>query len=250
MQQIWRERLLSLYRNNGSDMNVVKSEVYNCDCLSYMQSLPDKHFDLCIADPPYGIGECGEKNHSRSKIAKAKEYAPKNWDFQALPKEYFDEILRVSKRAIIWGANHFISRIPYDSSCWIVWDKENGLNDFADCELAWTNFPTAVRRFKYRWQGMLQENMKNKEERIHPTQKPIALYAWILDNYTKEGDKIFEPFLGSGSSRIAAYKKGFDFYACELDKDYYEAQEERFKRECLGEYKQKDGSIVKQLTLF
>lgn len=231
-------------------MNVVKSEVYNCDCLSYMQSLPDKHFDLCIADPPYGIGECGEKNHSRSKIAKAKEYAPKNWDFQALPKEYFDEILRVSKRAIIWGANHFISRIPYDSSCWIVWDKENGLNDFADCELAWTNFPTAVRRFKYRWQGMLQENMKNKEERIHPTQKPIALYAWILDNYTKEGDKIFEPFLGSGSSRIAAYKKGFDFYACELDKDYYEAQEERFKRECLGEYKQKDGSIVKQLTLF
>lgn len=231
-------------------MNVVKSEVYNCDCLSYMQSLPDKHFDLCIADPPYGIGECGEKNHSRSKIAKAKEYAPKNWDFQALPKEYFDEILRVSKRAIIWGANHFISRIPYDSSCWIVWDKENGLNDFADCELAWTNFPTAVRRFKYRWQGMLQENMKNKEERIHPTQKPIALYAWILDNYTKEGDKIFEPFLGSGSSRIAAYKKGFDFHACELDKDYYEAQEERFRRECLGEYKQKDGSIVKQLTLF
>ena len=250
MQQIWRERLLSLYRNNGSDMNVVKSEVYNCDCLSYMQSLPDKHFDLCIADPPYGIGECGKKNHSRSKIAKAKEYAPKNWDFQALPKEYFDEILRVSKRAIIWGANHFISKIPYGSSCWIVWDKENGLNDFADCELAWTNFPTAVRRFKYRWQGMLQENMKNKEERIHPTQKPVALYAWLLDNYAKEGYTIFDPFLGSGSSRIAAKIKGYDFYACEKDEDYYRMQDERFRKECLGEYKESGGRVIKQLSLF
>lgn len=226
------------------------SEVYNCDCLEYMRSLPDKHFDLCIADPPYGIGECGAKNHSRSKIAKAKEYTAKDWDFQALPKEYFDEILRVSKKAIIWGANHFISSIPYDSSCWIVWDKENGGSDFADCELAWTNFETSVRRFKFRWAGMLQGNMKNKEIRIHPTQKPIALYSWILDNYAKEGYKIFDPFLGSGSSRIAAYKKGFDFYACELDKEYYEAQEERFRRECLGEIKLTNGKVAVQQTLF
>lgn len=226
------------------------SEVYNCECLEYMKSLPDKHFDLCIADPPYGIGECGAKNHSRSKIAKAKEYKAKNWDFQALSQEYFDEILRVCKKAIIWGANHFISKIPYDSSCWIVWDKENGDNDFADCELAYTNFNTAVRRFKFRWAGMLQGNMKHKECRIHPTQKPVALYSWILDNYANQGDKIFDPFLGSGSSRIAAYKKGFDFYACELDKDYYEAQEERFRKECFGEVKDSNGQKVTQLSLF
>ena len=226
------------------------SEVYNCDCLEYIKTLPDKYFDLCIADPPYGIGECGAKNYSRSKLAKAKEYTAKDWDFQALSKEYFDEILRVSKKAIIWGANHFISKIPYDSSCWIVWDKENGENDFSDCELAWTNFKTSVRRFKFRWTGMLQGYMKNKEIRIHPTQKPVALYAWILDNYAKQGDKIFDPFLGSGSSRIAAYKKGFDFYACELDKDYYEAQEERFRKECFGEVKDSNGQKVTQLSLF
>lgn len=226
------------------------SEVYNCDCLEYIKTLPDKYFDLCIADPPYGIGECGAKNHSRGKLAKAKEYTAKDWDFQALSKEYFDEILRVSKKAIIWGANHFISKIPYDSSCWIVWDKENGENDFSDCELAWTNFKTSVRRFKFRWAGMLQGNMKNKEIRIHPTQKPVALYSWILDNYANQGDRIFDPFLGSGSSRIAAYKKGFDFYACELDKDYYEAQEERFRKECFGEIKDSNGQKVTQLSLF
>ena len=165
------------------------SEVHNMDCLTYMKSLPDKYFDLCIADPPYGIGECGDKNHSRGKLAKAQQYTPKTWDKQALPKEYFEEILRVSKKAIIWGANHFISKIPYDSSCWIVWDKENGNNDFADCELAWTNFTTSVRRFKFRWQGMLQGDMKNKERRIHPTQKPTALYSWILDSYAIGGVK-------------------------------------------------------------
>jgi site-specific DNA-methyltransferase (adenine-specific) len=226
------------------------SEVYNMDCLAYMKSLPDKYFDLCIADPPYGIGECGAKNHSRSKLAKAQSYTPKTWDKQALPKEYFEEILRVSKKAIIWGANHFISKIPYDSSCWIVWDKENGNNDFADCELAWTNFTTSVRRFKFRWQGMLQGDMKNKETRIHPTQKPIALYSWILDSYAVRNGKIFDPFLGSGSSRIAAYKKEFDFYACELDKEYYNAQEERFKKDCFGEIKQANGEIIQQPKLF
>ena len=226
------------------------SEVYNCDCLEYMRSLPDKYFDLCIADPPYGIGECGAKNHSRSRIAKAKEYTAKDWDFQTLSSDYFSEMLRVSKNAIIWGANHFISKLPYDSSCWIVWDKENGNNDFADCELAWTNYKSAVRRFTFRWAGMLQGNMKHKEERIHPTQKPIALYSWILDNYAMGGGKIFDPFLGSGSSRIAAYKKGYDFYACELDKDYYDAQEERFRKECFGEIKTNDGKVVTNLSLF
>ena len=165
----------------------MKSEVYNIDCMEYMKTLPDKCFDLVIADPPYGIKEDGLKNHSRSKLAKAQEYTPKDWDKQAMPKEFFDELIRVSKNQIIWGANHFISQIPYDSPCWIVWDKDNGNNDFADCELAWTSFKTAVRRFKYRWAGMLQENMKNKERRIHPTQKPVDLYGWLLLNYAPQG---------------------------------------------------------------
>lgn len=227
------------------------SEVLNVDCLEYMRSLPDKHFDLCIADPPYGIGECGGKNHSRSKLAKSTLYTPKDWDFNALSDEFFQEILRISKNAVIWGANHFISKLPYDSSCWIVWDKENGENDFADCELAWTNFKTSVRRFKFRWAGMLQGNMKQKEIRIHPTQKPIALYAWILKNYAHEGDKIFDPFLGSGSSRIAAYKLGFDFVGCEIDEEYFRLSEERFQRECHGIVKSAaEGATLKQLSLF
>lgn len=115
-----------------------------------------------------------------------------------------------------------------DSPCWIVWDKDNGDNYFADCELAYTSFKSAVRKFKYRWQGMLQESVKNKEIRIHPTQKPIALYAWIFARYAKPGDKILDTHLGSGSSRIAAYDAGLDFVGCEIDKDYFAAQEERF----------------------
>ena len=228
----------------------VKSEVFNMDCLEYMKTLPDNCFDLCIADPPYGIGESRKKNNSRGKLAKAKSYTVKGWDDEALDVSFFNEILRVSKHAIIWGSNHFISKLPYDSSCWIVWDKENGENDFADCELAWTNFKTAVRRFKFRWQGMLQGNMKNKEERIHPTQKPVALYSWLLKNYGKEGDKIFDPFFGSGSSRIAAYKMGFDFVGCEIDEEYFRLSEERFQKECKGVEVMKNGMKLVQKSLF
>ena len=209
----------------------MRSEVYNIDCMEYMKTLPDKYFDICIADPPYGIGEDGLKNHSRSHMAKAQQYTPKEWDKEAMPKEFFDEIIRVSKNQIIWGANHFISRIPYDSSCWIVWDKDNGAADFADCELAWTSFKTAVRKFKYRWQGMLQENMKNKERRIHPTQKPVDLYGWLLLNYAPQGGVIFDPMMGSQSSRIAAHRLGFEYVGCELDKEYFDKGCERFKTE-------------------
>lgn len=209
----------------------MRSEVYNINCMEYMKTLPDKYFDLVIADPPYGIKEDGLKNHSRSKLAKAQEYTPKDWDKQAMPKEFFNELIRVSKNQIIWGANHFISQIPYDSPCWIVWDKDNGNNDFADCELAWTSFKTAVRRFKYRWAGMLQENMKNKERRIHPTQKPVDLYGWLLLNYAPQGGVIFDPMMGSQSSRIAAHRLGFDYVGCELDKEYFDKGCERFKQE-------------------
>lgn len=197
--------------------------------MEVMARYPDKYFDLAVVDPPYGIGEDGGSNHSRSKIAKSKIYTPKNWDKEPPNKMYFDELIRVSKNQIIWGANHFISRIPFDSSCWLVWDKENGENDFADCELAWTSFKKAVRRYKFRWAGMLQGNMKEKEIRLHPTQKPVALYDWIFKNYASPNDKILDTHLGSGSSRIAAHKAKIDFVGCELDKEYFDAQEKRFK---------------------
>jgi site-specific DNA-methyltransferase (adenine-specific) len=219
---------------------VMESIVKNIDCMVGMSEYPDKYFDLVIVDPPYGIGEDGSRNKSRGKLAKAKNYkAFAGNDIEAPPIEYFNELIRISKNQIIWGANHFISRIPLDSSCWIVWDKNNGENDFADCELAWTSFKSAVRKFKFTWNGMLQEDMRNKESRIHPTQKPIALYDWIYSKYLSNGGKVLDTHLGSGSNRIAADKAGnIDFVGFELDKDYFEAQEKRW-----AEYK-------KQLTLW
>ena len=205
------------------------SEVFNMDCMEGMAQYPDKYFELAIVDPPYGIGENGSTNSTRSNKAKAKDYkAFSGNDLQSPDIEYFNQLTRVSKNQIIWGANHFISKIPYDSSCWIVWDKENGGTDFADCELAYTSFKTSVRKFKFKWSGMLQGDMKNKEARIHPTQKPVKLYKWLLTNYAKTGDKILDTHLGSGSSRIAAFDLGFDFTGYELDKDYFDAQDKRF----------------------
>ena len=196
-----------------------------------MKEFPDKYFDLAIVDPPYGIGENGDKNHTRSKLAKAKNYkAFSGNDIEPPDKEYFDELFRVSKNQIIWGANHFIHLISYDSSCWIVWDKDN-TGDFADCELAWTSFNTAVRKFKYRWNGMLQENMKNKETRIHPTQKPIALYEWLLSRYAKDGDIILDTHVGSASSLIACYNTNHKFVGFELDKYYYNLSKKRLDTE-------------------
>jgi len=204
------------------------SVVYLEDCIAGMKRYPDNYFDLAVVDPPYGIDINNQSQGKGGGLAKKIEYIKKDWDKQAPDTDYFNELIRVSKNQIIWGANHFIEKIPYNSSCWIVWNKENGETDFADCELAWTSFATAVRMFKYKWAGMLQQDMKNKEHRIHPTQKPVALYSWILHNYAKEGDKILDTHLGSGSSRIAAYKAGYDFTGFEIDRDYYEAQERRF----------------------
>ena len=204
------------------------SDVTNEDCMEGMARYPDKYFNLAIVDPPYGIGEDGGDKKRGQKSIKTPIYNKKNWDSEPPKIEYFNELLRVSKNQIIFGANHFINNIPYNSSCWIVWDKDN-TGDFADAELAYTSFKSAVRIFKFRWNGMLQQNMKDKEQRIHPTQKPIALYKWLLQNYAKQGDKILDTHLGSGSSRIAAYEMGFDFTGFELDKDYFEAQEKRYR---------------------
>ena len=196
--------------------------------MELMGRYPDGYFQLAIIDPPYGIGEDGSKNHTRGKLSKSKDYKGfSGKDLSAPDKEFFTELIRVSKNQIIWGANHFIRQIPYDSSCWIVWDKINGETDFADCELAYTSFKSAVRKFEFKWQGMLQGDMKNKETRIHPTQKPVALYKWLLHNYAKPGDHILDTHLGSASIAIACHDYGYDLTGCELDPEYYAAAMKR-----------------------
>ena len=207
-------------------------DIRNCDCMDLLRQTPDNYYQLCICDPPYGI-DCGDQRRqkSRTKLAKAKDYHYSGWDKDPVSGEVLSQILRVSKNQILWGANHYISKIPFDSPCWIVWDKDNGGTDFADCELAYTSFKTAVRMFKFRWHGMLQGNMKNKEIRIHPTQKPVALYKWLLSNYAKEGDKILDTHMGSGSIAIACHYMGFNLTACELDPDHYKEACERIDRE-------------------
>jgi len=202
-------------------------KLYNQDCMEALKLMKDDQFDLALVDPPYGIGESGKTNKSRGKLATAKDYGNKKWDRSAPPKEFFDELRRVSKNQIVFGANHFISKLPYDSSCWIVWDKNNGKTDFADSELAWTSFKTAVRNFKFTWQGMIQEDMKNKQKRIHPTEKPYELYQWLLQNYAKEGDTILDTHGGSMSSVLACINLGFDMTCYEIDSEYYEAGKER-----------------------
>jgi site-specific DNA-methyltransferase (adenine-specific) len=207
-------------------------DLRNCDCMDLMSEFPDGYFELAIVDPPYGIGECGEKNKTRGLLAMSKHYKPFSGnDVEPPGTEYFKEVGRVSKNQIVWGANHFIQNNPIGSSCWIVWDKQNEQTCFADCELAWTSFKSAVRKFSFRWNGMLQGDMKNKEHRIHPTQKPVALYKWLLQNYAKPGDKILDTHLGSGSIAIACHQMGFDLTGSELDKDYFEAMQKRIKEE-------------------
>ena len=207
----------------------MRIELNNKDCLEAMREMSDNQFDLAIVDPPYGISINKQSQGKGGGVAKKIEYTQKDWDKSAPNKEYFNELIRISKNQIVWGANHFISKIPYDSSCWVVWDKDNGATDFADCELAWTSFKTSVRKLKWKWSGMLQQDMKNKEQRIHPTQKPVKLYEWLLDNYAKEGDKILDTHLGSGSIALACHNRGFDLTAFEIDKEYFEAAKKRLE---------------------
>jgi site-specific DNA-methyltransferase (adenine-specific) len=216
------------------------SEVFNEDCIQVMKRYPDKFFDLAVVDPPYGIGESKSNFESRGvssekwKRGKPKIYEKKDWDNEAPNAEYWNELFRVSKNQIVWGANHFISRIPYDSSCWLVWDKDTS-GDYADCEIAWTSFKTSIRRIKLTWSGFRKCEVV---DRFHPTQKPVKLYDWVLSKYASKGNLILDTHLGSGSSRIAAHKAGLSFVGCEIDKDYFDAQEKRFKE------------FVSQLRLF
>ena len=212
----------------------VMIELLNIDCMEYLKDCPDKAFDLAVVDPPYGIGSGNVKRGGRKdghSIAESRDYGNKEWDNHKPNGNYFDELFRVSKNQIIFGANHFISKIAVDSPCWIVWDKVTGENGYADCELAWTSFKSAVRQFTFMWKGMFQENMAHKEYHIHPTQKPVALYDWILRNYAKPGQRILDTHLGSGSSAIAAHYFKCEFVGCEIDTDYFNAAKERFDRE-------------------
>lgn len=203
------------------------SIAYNEDCFEGLKRFPGKYFDLAVIDPPYGINASKGTWGSTNK-GKVTNYGKKDWDKEPPTQEFFDELFRVSKNQIIFGANHFIERINKNSSCWLVWDKDNSC-DFADCELAWTSFNTAVRKFKYRWNGMLQENMKDKEIRIHPTHKPIKLYAWIYNKFLPNGGKVIDTHLGSGSNRIAADMAGnIDFIGFEIDETYFRDQEKRY----------------------
>ena len=205
--------------------------VYNEDCLETMKRMPDKSIDLVLTDPTYGInahkkrGDTGKNSH-----IKQKDYKGGEWDISIPQKEIFDEIFRISKRAIIFGGNYFIDNL-YNTSSFIVWDKVNGDNLYADCELAWTNFPSAVRKYEFRWHGFLQQDMANKEERHHPTQKPVELFKMILRDYALKNDykTIYDPFMGSGTTAIACKSLGLDYIGSELDKDYFEIINKRLQ---------------------
>ena len=203
------------------------SEVYNMDCVAGMREYPDKYFDLAIVDPPYGnIDAIGLTDNKKNGKQATKRKGYKLFENISPENEYYIELERISKNQIIWGGNFL-------GLCGgvIVWQK-NG-TAFGEAEVAICSTHKSVKVFEYTWNGMIQGDMKNKEVRIHPTQKPVKLYEWILMNYAKEGDKILDTHLGSGSSRIACYRNGFDFVGFELDKDYYEAQEKRFKTELM-----------------
>lgn len=209
---------------------------YNIDCMEYMQTLPDKAFDLAVVDPPYGGGGYGFANKERfgghfdryrADYPDWREVGGKirkkiiAWD-NAPGKEYFDELFRVSKQQIIWGGNYF--DLP-PCRCFLIWEKKNIPEKFtmAMAEYAWTNINANAKIFKH------TSIRDNKESHFHPTEKPVALYDWVFQNYAKPGDKILDTHLGSGSSRIAAYEAGLDFVGCEIDPDYFKAQEERYQ---------------------
>ena len=194
----------------------------NEDCMELMARYPDKHFDLAIVDPPYGIGaDCMTLGNGKNKIFRGNS----KWDSNTPNDNYFTELYRISKNQIIWGANHYPQFLS-KSAGWIFWDKGTGANDFSDGELAYTSFDKALRKIFVSWVGA---NAKDYGERMHPTQKPVKLYKWLLTNYAKQGDLILDTHVGSASSLIACHDLGFDAVGCELDADYYAESKKRLE---------------------
>jgi len=201
--------------------------ITNEDNMKLMGRYEDNHFDLAIVDPPYGIG-AGSKgfiNRNTANKNAEKFYRENDWDKVRPTKEYFEELKRISKHQIVWGGNYFTDLLE-PARCYIVWDKKTGNNSYADCELALTNIDGNARIYTKFWLGA---HAKDGYDRIHPTQKPVSLYKWLLKNYAKEGDKILDTHLGSGSIAIACHDLGFDLTACELDTDYYNAAMKRIE---------------------
>lgn len=196
------------------------SEVYNCDCMEYMKTIPNRFFDLVIADPPYNIVS-RQKRGIGSRIDASGKM--NDWNNKKPDYLFFNEIFRISNFSIVWGANNFT--MP-ETEYFIIWDKAQTVDNFASAEYGWTNLPYPAKVFRY---SIHQHNV-DKGDKIHPTMKPIKLYKWILANYAGDNWKIFDPMMGSQSSRIAAYDMGFDFWGCELDKDYFEAGCKRFEQ--------------------
>jgi len=192
-------------------------KLYNADCMDIMKGFADKQFDLAIVDPPYGIGMDGGNVGYKG----FNNFKKKNWDKETPTKKYFDELFRISKNQIIWGGNYFDL---YPTRCFLIWDKGEGFKDrtYAEAELAWTSFDKNVRIFKR--DPLAKGDYKGK---IHPTQKPVQLYKWLLKNYANEGDKILDTHLGSGSIAIACHDMGFNLTGIELDTDYYKAARQR-----------------------
>lgn len=200
------------------------SEVYNIDCMEYMRTLPDRFFDLSICDPPYGIGKDWKKRN------KGKVFECGGYDNTAPAKEYFDELKRVSKHYIIWGWNYFTEFLG-STNYLIVWDKISANNKafhYSKCEIACTDIHIPCNIVHITWDGYRMGGESGKKK-IHPHQKPISLYEWLLANYASARDRIFDSHIGSGSSRIAAAEMGFDFYGCEIDKTIFTAMDKRFK---------------------
>jgi len=210
--------------------DVSGSTVYLMDCIALMKEYPDKYFDLAVVDPPYGINadvkNSTDKKQSKKSASNSKKYGEQKWDADVPTKEYFIELFRVSKEQIIWGVNYY----PFDflAGGRIYWDKCVTMPTYSDGELAYCSLLNSIKSVKIAWHGMIQHDMKNKETRIHPTQKPVKLYDWIFAKYATEGMKILDTHLGSGSSRISADKAKLDFTGIEIDKEYYDLQEKRF----------------------
>lgn len=201
--------------------------IYNADCRQVLPFLPK--FDLLLTDPPYGIGEGNQKRIlSRSKVAAARDYGDSNWDDK--PVYGLEVIVGQYLKAVVWGGNYY--NFP-PTKCLLVWDKDNGENDFADCEIAWTNFDKAVRKFKWRWAGMLQEKGGDKKEaRQHPTQKPLSLMSWCIKQ-AGECETILDPFMGSGTTLVAAKQEGKKAVGIELEEKYCEVAVNRLAQNVL-----------------
>ena len=197
--------------------------------MELMARYEDNHFDLAIVDPPYGIKEtgtgrnCYDKRRPHIKTIRKEKYKKKEWDNETPKQEYFDELKRVSKNQIIWGANYFIKYLNNSSMGWVFWDKKTEKQDFSDGELAYTSFDRALK--KYRIHKF--DATRGGKDCIHPTQKPVKLYEWLLMNYAKDGDKILDTHLGSGSIAIACHNLDYELTACELDKDYFDSAMKR-----------------------